>query len=143
MNAELLTVLHQPVLHHVGIVVSSEKAALLQLKRLGLEEDWRGSVPEWDVLCIFAKGNGGSPIELVVPGPDSPLRGFNQGLGGLHHLAFCVPDLAQATAALRRLGVKLVSEHAVKGAGDFICNFIPPLYTRAYTVELVQLTAKV
>jgi methylmalonyl-CoA/ethylmalonyl-CoA epimerase len=139
VNAELLAVLHNPQLHHVGVVVKSEKLALAQMARLGLQEDYRGYVPTWDVWCIFAQGNGGSPLEFVVPGPTSTLRDFNQGLGGLHHLAFTVPDLLQASAQLAALGVKMVSEHPVQGAGPFVCNFIPPIFTRGYAVELVQL----
>ena len=139
MNAEVLAALDRPVLHHVGIVVASEKAALAQMKRLGLLEDYRGHVPAWDVLCIFAQGQGGSPLEFVVPGSPGPLRDFNKGLGGLHHLAFAVPDLLLATARLAALGVQLLEAQPVRGAGPFLCNFIPPIYTRAYAVELVQL----
>ena len=139
MNTEVLAALDRPVLHHVGIVVSSEKLALLQMSRLGLKEDYRGHVPTWNVLCIFAQGNGGSPVEFVVPCSPGPLRDFNQGLGGLHHLAFAVPDLLQATARLAAIGVTLLEPQPVRGAGPFLCNFIPPLYTRAYAVELVQL----
>lgn len=138
MNAELLAALHHPVLHHVGIVVRSEQQALAQMARLGLREDYRGHVAAWDVLCIFAQGNGGSPLEFVVPGSPGALRDFNGGLGGLHHLAFAVPDLDTATARLAALGVRMLLPQPVQGAGSFICNFIPPMYTRAYAVELVQ-----
>lgn len=139
MNAEMLAALDRPLLHHVGIVVANEKAALTQMKRLGLLEDYRGHVPAWDVLCIFAQGHGGSPLEFVVPASPGPLRDFNKGLGGLHHLAFAVPDLLQATARLAALGVQMLEPQPVRGAGPFLCNFIPPIYTRAYAVELVQL----
>jgi methylmalonyl-CoA/ethylmalonyl-CoA epimerase len=139
MSAELLAVLHNPQLHHVGVVVKSEKLALAQMARLGLQEDYRGYVPTWDVWCIFAQGNGASPLEYVVPGPNSPLRDFNNGLGGLHHLAFTVPDLAAATQQLAAMGVKMLEENPVQGAGPFICNFIPPIFTRGFAVELVQL----
>ena len=139
MNAELLAVLQNPVLHHVGIVVRNEQQAQAQMARLGLTEDYRGHVAAWDVLCIFAKGNGGSPLEFVVPASPGPLRDFNGGLGGLHHLAFAVPDLAAATGRLAALGVQMLLPEPVRGAGPFLCNFIPPLYTRAYAVELVQL----
>lgn len=139
MNPEVLSALRSPVLHHVGIVVRTEKLALTQMSRLGLQEDYRGYVRAWDVLCIFAQGNGGSPVEFVVPGSPGALRDFNKGLGGLHHLAFAVPDLTEATARLAAMGVKMLEEHAVRGAGPFLCNFIPPMYTRAYAVELVQL----
>ena len=139
MNAALLAALNAPVLHHVGIVVGSEKQALAQMLRLGLKEHYRGHVAAWDVLCIFAHGNGGSPLEFVVPLSAGPLRDFNKGLGGLHHLAFAVPDLFEATARLAAMGVNMLEPQPVKGAGPFLCNFIPPLFTRAYAVELVQL----
>lgn len=139
MNLELLSALHNPVLHHVGIVVQSEKLALTQMSRLGLQEAYRGYVQAWDVLCIFAHGNGASQVEFVVPGSAGALRDFNKGLGGLHHLAFAVPDLTEATARLAAMGVEMLEVEAVRGAGPFMCNFIPPLYTRAYAVELVQL----
>ncbi len=32
----------------------------------------------------------------------------------------------------------LESEH-VKGAGNFLCNFLSPVYTRGITIEFVQL----
>jgi methylmalonyl-CoA/ethylmalonyl-CoA epimerase len=139
MDSELLAVLDRPRLHHVGVVVKSEAAALQHLQRLGLEEDYRGHVPAWDVLCIFCKAQGGSAVELVVPLSDGPLRSFNNGLGGLHHLAFEVPSIEAAAAALAQRKLPLLLPQAVKGAGPFLCNFIPPLYTRAYAIELVQL----
>ena len=142
MNPELLSALRNPVLHHVGIVVQSEKLALTQMSRLGLQEDYRGYVEAWDVLCIFAQGNGASQVEFVVPGAAGALRDFNKGLGGLHHLAFAVPDLMEATARLAAMGVKMLEAQAVRGAGPFLCNFIPPVYTRAYAVELVQLLTR-
>ncbi len=139
MSPQILSVLSDPVLHHVGIVVHSEKLALAQMARLGLREHYRGHVPTWDALCIFAHGNGGSPLEFVVPGPTGALRDFNSGLGGLHHLAFAVPDLSESMAKLAAIGVKMLEAEPVRGAGHFLCNFIPPIFTRAYAVELVQL----
>jgi methylmalonyl-CoA/ethylmalonyl-CoA epimerase len=143
VNAQVLALLQNPQLHHVGIVVASEKQALAQMARLGLQEDYRGHVAVWDVLCIFAKGNGGSPIEYVVPLSAGPLRDFNNGLGGLHHLAFTVPDLVATSQQLQAMGVKMVHDEPVQGAGPFLCNFVPPLFTRSYAIELVQLQALV
>lgn len=127
-----------PRVHHVGVVVASEAQALTQMARLGLKEDYRGRVEAWDVLCIFAQANGGSPIEFVVPGKEGPLRSFNNGLGGLHHLALTVPDLAEAMRRFEVLGMKFVAEQPVKGAGPFLCNFLPPIYTRGFAIELIQ-----
>lgn len=126
-----------PRVHHVGIVARSERAALSQMARLGLQEEFRGRVETWDVLCIFAKAHGGSPIEFVVPG-SGPLQKFNQGLGGLHHVALQVPDLEHTMVKLAAKGIKMLEDRPVKGAGNFLCNFLPPVYTGAFAVELVQ-----
>jgi methylmalonyl-CoA/ethylmalonyl-CoA epimerase len=128
----------QPPLHHVGIVSPSEEEALALMALLGLEEDYRGFVPQWSALCIFTKPNGASPIEFVVP-DGGPLARFNKGAGGLHHIALQVPDLDALAARLEAEDMKLLEVEHVKGAGDFLCNFLSPVYTRGVTVEFVQL----
>jgi methylmalonyl-CoA/ethylmalonyl-CoA epimerase len=136
MNALVDLVFNNSRVHHVGIVAPNERQALGQMARLGLREDYRGRV--WDVTCIFTLGNGGSPVEFVVPGPASALATFNKGVGGIHHIALTVEDLEDATRRLNDMGVRLVAKAPVKGAGPFLCNFLPPIYTRGFAVELVQ-----
>lgn len=125
-------------LHHVGIVQPTEADALAMMALLGLEEDYRGFVPQWQALCIFAKAKAGSPIEFVVP-DGGPLAKFNKGAGGLHHVALQVPDLDRLAAALAKEDMKLLEPEHVKGAGNFLCNFLSPIYTRGITIEFVQL----
>jgi catechol 2,3-dioxygenase-like lactoylglutathione lyase family enzyme len=124
-------------LHHVGIVQPSEDEARNLMTLLNLEEDYRGYVPTWSALCIFTKPLGASPLEFVVP-DGGPLVRFNKGLGGLHHVAFEVDDLEQLARDLAVDGIKLLEPQAVKGAGEFLCNFLSPVYTRGLTVEYVQ-----
>ncbi|HEX5262034.1 MAG TPA: VOC family protein [Phenylobacterium sp.] len=126
------------LLHHVGIVQPTESDAQALMSLLGLEEDYRGFVPQWSALCIFTKPNGGSPIEFVVP-DGGPLERFNKGAGGLHHIALQVPDLDELARALEDEGMRLLETEHVKGAGDFLCNFLSPIYTRGITIEFVQL----
>jgi len=126
-----------PRLHHVGIITPSEKRANDQLRRLGLQEDYRGYVEKWDVLCIFTKPNEGSPLEFVIPF-SGPLKDFNQGVGGLHHIALTVPDIRATMRLLAQAGVRTLEDEPVKGAGPFLCNFLPPLFTRGFTLELVE-----
>jgi catechol 2,3-dioxygenase-like lactoylglutathione lyase family enzyme len=127
-----------PPLHHVGIVQPTEEDALSLMALLGLEEDYRGFVPQWSALCIFTKARAGSPIEFVVP-DGGPLAKFNKGAGGLHHVALQVRDLNAVQRGLEAEGMKLLEPEHVKGAGNFICNFLSPVYTRGITVEFVQL----
>jgi methylmalonyl-CoA/ethylmalonyl-CoA epimerase len=126
------------LLHHVGIVQPSEEDALALMSLLGLEEDYRGFVPQWSALCIFTKASGASPIEFVIP-DGGPLERFNKGAGGLHHIALQVPSLDELAAALETEGMKLLEPEPVKGAGDFLCNFLSPIYTRGITIEFVEL----
>ena len=34
--------------------------------------------------------------------------------------------------------MELLEAEAVKGAGDFLCNFLSPIYTRGITIEFIQ-----
>jgi len=127
-----------PPLHHVGIVQASEEDAQVLMALLGLEEDYRGFVPEWSALCIFTKAVAGTPIEFVIP-DGGPLAKFNKGAGGLHHIALQVPSLDALAERLAREDMKLLAPAHVKGAGNFLCNFLSPVYTRGITIEFVQL----
>jgi methylmalonyl-CoA/ethylmalonyl-CoA epimerase len=127
----------RPPLHHVGIVQPSESDALFLINLLGLEEDYRGFVPQWSALCIFTKAERRSPIEFVIP-RGGPLERFNKGAGGLHHIALEVPDLAALALSFEAENVKLLEPAPIKGAGPFMCNFLGPSYTRGLTIEFVQ-----
>lgn len=127
------------LMHHVGIVQPSEADAQALMSLLGLEEDYRGFVPQWSALCIFTKAAaGGSPIEFVIP-DGGPLERFNKGAGGLHHIALQVPSLDALAKALDGEGMRLLEDTHVKGAGPFLCNFLSPIYTRGITIEFVEL----
>ena len=125
-------------LHHVGIVTPSDEDAERMMSLMGLEEDYRGFVPEWQALCIFTTARGASPIEFVVPS-GGPLASFNKGAGGLHHVALEVPSLDALAEELAAQDMKLLEPRHVKGAGPFLCNFLSPVYTRGVTIEYVQL----
>jgi methylmalonyl-CoA/ethylmalonyl-CoA epimerase len=124
-------------LHHVGVIAPSEQQAAELMQLLGLVEHERGYVERYEALCIFTAGNGGSPIELVVPS-GGRLEQFNRGLGGLHHLAIAVDSLAALSAELAEQGIRLLEPEPVRGAGAFLCNFIAPVYTRGTIVEFVE-----
>ncbi len=127
-----------PPLHHVGIVQPTEAEATAMMALLGLEEDFRGFVPQWSALCIFTKRLAGSPVEFVIP-DGGPLAKFNNGFGGLHHIALEVADLDEEARKLADADMKFLEPQHVKGAGNFLCNFLSPVYTRGLTVEYVQM----
>ena len=125
-------------LHHVGIVLPSEEDVQTLMGLLGMQEDYRGYVPQWFALCIFAKAERGSVVEFVVP-QGGPLIRFNKGVGGVHHVAFEVPNLAETMKAYQAKGMSFLEKEPVKGAGPFLCNFLSPIYTRGALVEFVEL----
>jgi methylmalonyl-CoA/ethylmalonyl-CoA epimerase len=126
-----------PRLHHVGIVVPSDEQAQALMALLGLEEAYRGFVASYAATCIFTAGNGGSPIEFVVP-DGGVLAKFNRGVGGIHHVALAVDSLDRVTRDLAERGVKLLEAEPVRGAGNFVCNFLPPAQTRGVIVEFIE-----
>jgi catechol 2,3-dioxygenase-like lactoylglutathione lyase family enzyme len=131
--------LYNAPLHHVGIVQPDEEAVAMQMEVLGLTELYRGYVPQFHALCIFTNPvNGGSPVEFVVADGGSLVK-FNRGAGGIHHIAFEVPDIEALTAEFAEKGIKMIEPAPVKGAGNFLCNFLSPVATRGIIVEYVQL----
>src|SRR3954469_6456040 len=95
---------------------------------LGLEESYRGFVEAYAAVCIFTVGNGGSPIEFVVP-DGGRLPAFHRGAAGLHHIALAVDRLAEVTRSLAQRGIQLLEAQPVRGAGPFLCNFLSPAHT--------------
>lgn len=126
-------------LHHVGIVVPDMAAADAYMALFGHTEDYRGYVEPFQCWCLFLTAPPGqAAVELVVPTGGS-LTKFNKGAGGLHHYAYRVDDIARAQAELAGRDIRMIEPEAVKGAGDFLCNFVHPIATRGVLVELVQM----
>ena len=125
-------------LHHVGVIYPTLEAAETFMASLGIVEHYRGYVEPWQCWCIFTiPGDGGTAIELVVA-TGGPLLRFNKGAGGVHHFAFEVSDIQAETAWIEAQGMRMIEPEAIKGAGNFLCNFLSPASTRGIQVELVQ-----
>lgn len=125
-------------LHHVGIVLPTLDAAQTHMDTFALREAFRGYVEPWQCWCIFTEpGDGATALELVVA-DSGPLTKFNGGIGGVHHFAYEVDDMEQASIWCDANDLQLLEPEPIKGAGDFWCNFIHPMSTRGIQIELVQ-----
>ncbi|QIE56807.1 VOC family protein [Pikeienuella piscinae] len=124
-------------LHHVGVIAPDMESADAFMALMGLEEDYRGYVDPWSCWCVFTKARDGATIELVVA-DSGPLTRFNKGVGGVHHFAFEVESLTATMEWCAEKGMKCVSPEPVKGAGNFWCNFLNPVYTRGVQIEFVE-----
>lgn len=125
-------------LHHVGIVMTSEDRAKRFLEKFGLEEDYVEYVEAYHADCLFTKyGEKESPIELVIP-KEGILTSYNNGKGGIHHIAFEVEDVEAVRQEYEAKGLKMLEEKAVEGAGGIIVNFLRPRFGEGILVEFVQ-----
>jgi methylmalonyl-CoA epimerase len=81
----------------------------------------------------------GSRIELLEPAsPESVIGRFLAKRGpGLHHVAFCVPDLVAAVERLKAAGARILNEPKI-GAGGHLYVFVHPASTGGVLIELVQ-----
>ncbi len=124
-------------LHHVGIVMNDLKRAEAFIRTFHLIEDYREYVPTYQAMCIFTKPESGTSIELVVP-DGGVLYDYNNGKGGIHHIAFTVDDIEKTTAEYERSGLSMLEDSGVKGAGPIYVNFLRPKYGQGILVEFVE-----
>lgn len=129
-------ILDRPVIHHIGVVAVSRRQIEQTKTLLGLEETYSGYVPAYQAQCIFLVGQP-PPIEFILS--EKPvLANFNRGAGGIHHIAFQVPSIAELADKLRLQGISMLESRPVQGAGSFVVNFLHPRVL-GYTVEFVEL----
>jgi methylmalonyl-CoA/ethylmalonyl-CoA epimerase len=124
-------------LHHVGVIIPTLEEAGEHMSQFGLVEDYRGYVDRWSCWCIFTTPSSGPAIELVIP-TGGPLAKFNRGMAGVHHYAFEIDSFDEVTRWCEEKDIKLLEPAPIRGAGNFLCNFIHPLSTRGIMIELVQ-----
>lgn len=128
-------------LHHVGIVISGDRAARF-MQKFGLETDYIEYVEAYQADCLFTKYRPDeTPIELVIP-KGGVLTQYNNGKGGIHHIAFEVDDVEKTKAAYESDGLEMLEDSAVSGAGGIIVNFLRPRFGEGILVEFVQNTTK-
>ena len=111
---------------------------------LGLEVDYRGYVKSYHADLIFTKYGPmmESPIEFIIP-HEGVLTKFNNGKGGIAHIAFEVEDVEAASQELRGKGLEMLEPEAVEGTSDIIVNFLRPRYSEGILIELVQTVAPI
>ncbi|MFG3441797.1 methylmalonyl-CoA epimerase [Nonomuraea sp. NPDC047897] len=130
---------------HIGIACHDleEKIALFSstfdLTVVAREVNEEQGVKE-AMLHIADGEGGGSYIQLLEPlSPDSPVGRFLARRGeGVHHVAFGVPDVAQAMADIGGKGVRLLDERPRHGSMGSQIAFLHPKDVGGMLTELVQ-----
>jgi methylmalonyl-CoA epimerase len=127
-------------LDHVGIAVKDLAGALAFYRdALGLEIEASETVAAQRVRAHFVP-LGASSLELLeATAPDSPIAKYIEKRGpGLHHITLGVENLAEALAAIKARGVRLIDEQPRLGAEGALVAFIHPSSTHGVLVELKE-----
>jgi len=66
------------------------------------------------------------------------LKEFNDGRGGIAHIAFEVEDVEEVRREFEAKGLHMLEQRAVKGTDDLIINFMRPRYSEHILFEFVQ-----
>lgn len=127
-------------IEHIGIAVRSINDHLpyyenvLNLKCYSIEE-----VADQKVKTAFFKV-GQTKIELLEPtSEESPIAKFIEKKGeGIHHIAFAVPDVAEALTQVEAKGVQLIDKAPRNGAEGLQIAFLHPKSTGSVLTELCQ-----
>ena len=127
---------------HVAIVVDDIDSALYFWQDgLGLEITHIEDLEEQKVRVAFLP-MGESEIELVEPTTDdSGVARFLKNNGpGMHHICLEVDDIMASLDHLKTLGIRLINEEPIVGAGGKRVAFIHPESTQGVLVELYEPT---
>ena len=127
-------------IEHIGIAVKSIADSLpyyenvLGLKCYNIEE-----VTDQKVKTAFFKV-GQTKIELLEPiSEDSTIAKFIEKKGeGVHHIAFAVPNVADALTEVESKGVQLIDKAPRSGAEGLSIAFLHPKSTCNVLTELCQ-----
>jgi methylmalonyl-CoA/ethylmalonyl-CoA epimerase len=125
---------------HVGVAVDDLDAAIaLHETTYGMALVHREVVAEQGVEAVLLDV-GENHVELLRPlADDTPVGKFLASRGpGLHHVAYRVPDIEAALAALRTAGVSLIDETPRTGIRSSRVAFVHPKSTGGVLTEIVQ-----
>jgi methylmalonyl-CoA/ethylmalonyl-CoA epimerase len=128
-----------PTLHHVAVVVADLDEALARYRTLGFSGGERFVLGEQAVeVATLRSGTGW--IELIRPtDPDGPIaRYLAKRGGGVHHVAYAVPDLIATLNELAAAGIRLIDAAPRTGAHDWRIAFVHPESCGGVLTELVQ-----
>jgi methylmalonyl-CoA/ethylmalonyl-CoA epimerase len=132
-------------LNHIAIAVPDLAAAAAKYRdQLGAEVGPAQSLPEHGVTVVFID-TGNTKVELLEPlGENSPIAGFleKNPAGGMHHICFEVPDIADAIARLEAGGARVLGDGRPRtGAHGNPVIFLHPKDFDGTLIELEEVRA--
>ena len=133
-------------LNHVGVAVPDIPEAIRFWREVmgATQVGEPFAMPEQGVrVCFIDTPDGGTQIELLEPLDDaSPVSAFlaRNPLGGQHHLAFEVPDIARARAEFEAMGKRILGPTRI-GAHGTPVFFVHPRDMAGILTEIMETPA--
>lgn len=125
-------------MHHVGIVFPNMERVNTFLDTFNFEIERSEYVEAYHADCLFTKhGDNETALEFIVP-TEGVLTKYNDGKGGIHHIALEVDDVEAVRQEYEAKGLKMLETAAVDGACGIIVNFLRPRYGSGILVEFIQ-----
>jgi len=134
-------------LNHVGVAVPDMPQAIRFWREVmgATQVGEPFAMPEQGVrVCFVDTPQLGTQIELLAPLSDtSPVSAFleRNPLGGQHHLAFEVPDIARARAELEAMGKRILGPTRI-GAHGTPVFFVHPKDMAGVLTEIMETPAR-
>jgi methylmalonyl-CoA/ethylmalonyl-CoA epimerase len=125
---------------HIGVAVEDLDAAIaLHESTYGMALAHRETMTEQGVEAVLLDV-GENHVELLRPlAQDTPVGRFLASRGpGLHHVAYQVPDIEAALAALKAADVRLIDEAPRIGIRRSRVAFVHPKSSGGVLTEIVQ-----
>jgi methylmalonyl-CoA/ethylmalonyl-CoA epimerase len=125
---------------HIGVAVEDLDAAIaLHESTYGMALAHRETMTEQGVEAVLLDV-GENHVELLRPlAQDTPVGRFLASRGpGLHHVAYQVPDIEAALAALKAADVRLIDEVPRIGIRRSRVAFVHPKSSGGVLTEIVQ-----
>ena len=125
---------------HIGVAVDDLDAAIaLHESTYGMKLVHRETVEQQGVEAVLFDV-GENHVELLRPlADDTPVGKFLASRGpGLHHVAYQVPDIEVALAALKAAGSRLIDETPRVGIRSSRVAFVHPKSSGGVLTEIVQ-----
>ena len=130
-------------LNHVGVATPDIEAAIAFWRNtMGATSISKPfDMPEQGVrVCFVDTPRGGTQVELLAPlSQASPIAAFleRNPLGGQHHLAFEVPDIAAARAEFEAMGKRVLGPTRI-GAHGTPVFFVHPKDMAGVLTEIME-----
>ncbi|WP_152039504.1 VOC family protein [Salinigranum salinum] len=125
---------------HIGAPTWNADGAAAFFERAGVPVVIDEVLDEYNIRAVFLDFDG-VYLEFLEPTGPGNVKTFLERAGpGYQHVAYRVPDIDAAVAALREDGVTFQSDAPITGAGDARIIFVEERYTGGFQVELVERT---